>query len=92
MVWLLCGLLIIILYVTLCLFWFSEKRQTVLFSATQTQNVEDLAKISLKKSPIYVGVDDHKAVSTVEGLEQVRGRDRVRGRVRDTCTCIIMCN
>ena len=51
---------------------FSEKRQTVLFSATQTQNVDDLAKISLKKSPIYVGVDDHKEVSTVEGLEQVR--------------------
>ncbi len=75
-------------YATCVCFCFSEKRQTVLFSATQTQNVEDLAKISLKKSPIYVGVDDHKAVSTVEGLEQVRGRVRVRG----TCTCIIMCS
>jgi len=50
----------------------SEKRQTVLFSATQTRNVEDLARISLRKAPLYVGVDDHKDTSTVEGLEQVR--------------------
>ena len=49
-----------------------EKRQTMLFSATQTRNVEDLARISLKKAPLYVGVDDHKETSTVEGLEQVR--------------------
>ena len=48
-----------------------EKRQTVLFSATQTRNVEDLARISLKKAPLYVGVDDHKVTSTVDGLEQV---------------------
>ncbi len=44
---------------------------TVLFSATQTKNVEDLARISLKKAPLYVGVDDHKETATVEGLEQV---------------------
>ena len=43
----------------------------MLFSATQTRNVEDLARISLKKAPLYVGVDDHKETSTVEGLEQV---------------------
>ena len=53
------------------LFISPEKRQTMLFSATQTRNVEDLARISLKKAPLYVGVDDHKATSTVEGLEQV---------------------
>lgn len=47
------------------------KRQTVLFSATQTRNVEDLARVSLKKAPLYVGVDDHKDTSTVDGLEQV---------------------
>ena len=51
--------------------FFAEKRQTVLFSATQTRNVEDLARVSLKKAPLYVGVDDHKDTSTVEGLEQV---------------------
>ncbi len=50
---------------------FPEKRQTVLFSATQTRNVEDLARISLRKAPLYVGVDDHKDTSTVDGLEQV---------------------
>lgn len=49
----------------------SGKRQTVLFSATQTKKIEDLAKLSLKRSPLYVGVDDHKETSTVEGLEQV---------------------
>ncbi|KAG2459568.1 DDX18 helicase, partial [Polypterus senegalus] len=47
-----------------------KKRQTMLFSATQTRKVEDLARISLKKEPLYVGVDDHKETATVEGLEQ----------------------
>lgn len=50
---------------------FSERRQTMLFSATQTRKVEDLAKISLKKEPLYVGVDDNKETATVDGLEQV---------------------
>lgn len=43
----------------------------MLFSATQTRKVEDLARISLKKEPLYVGVDDNKETATVEGLEQV---------------------
>ncbi|CAN2389060.1 cellular response to estradiol stimulus [Pristimantis euphronides] len=47
-----------------------KRRQTMLFSATQTRKVEDLARISLKKEPLYVGVDDNKATATVEGLEQ----------------------
>ncbi|XP_032076376.1 ATP-dependent RNA helicase DDX18 [Thamnophis elegans] len=47
-----------------------KRRQTMLFSATQTRKVEDLARISLKKEPLYVGVDDNKETATVEGLEQ----------------------
>lgn len=43
----------------------------MLFSATQTRKVEDLARISLKKEPLYVGVDDNKDKATVDGLEQV---------------------
>jgi ATP-dependent RNA helicase DDX18/HAS1 len=43
----------------------------MLFSATQTRRTEDLAKISLKKEPLYVGVDDACDQATVEGLEQV---------------------
>jgi len=36
----------------------SEKRQTMLFSATTTKKTEDLIKVALKKEPIYVGLED----------------------------------
>ncbi|PSC68006.1 ATP-dependent RNA helicase HAS1 [Micractinium conductrix] len=47
-----------------------KDRQTMLFSATQTTKVEDLARLSFKRKPLYVGIDDSKAVATREGLEQ----------------------
>lgn len=47
-----------------------KERQTALFSATQTTKVEDLARLSFKHKPIYVGVDDSGAAATREGLEQ----------------------
>ncbi|QDZ22864.1 ATP-dependent RNA helicase [Chloropicon primus] len=47
-----------------------KDRQTCLFSATQTNKVSDLAKLSFKKSPIYVGVDDDRKESTASGIQQ----------------------
>lgn len=40
------------------------------FSATQTTKVSDLARISLKKSPLYINVDENKDKATVDLLEQ----------------------
>ncbi|KAJ1920286.1 ATP-dependent RNA helicase [Mycoemilia scoparia] len=48
----------------------NEGRQTSLFSATQTTKVEDLARISLKKGPLYINVDEKKDKATADGLEQ----------------------
>ncbi|KAF3932037.1 hypothetical protein ABW20_dc0104394 [Dactylellina cionopaga] len=47
-----------------------ENRQSMLFSATQTTKVEDLARISLRPGPLYINVDHRKEHTTVEGLEQ----------------------
>ncbi|KAL2911250.1 ATP-dependent RNA helicase [Polyrhizophydium stewartii] len=47
-----------------------SERQTMLFSATQTTKVEDLARVSLKKAPLYINVDEGKEKATAEGLEQ----------------------
>ncbi|GFR77870.1 RNA helicase [Elysia marginata] len=55
-----------------------KKRQTMLFSATPTRKTEDLARVSLKKEPFYVGVDDKKENATVEGLEQGKQKQTKR--------------
>lgn len=47
-----------------------DNRQTMLFSATQTTKVEDLARISLRPGPLYINVDYRKEYSTVDTLEQ----------------------
>lgn len=47
-----------------------RQRQTILFSATQTKKVEDLARLSMSGTPVYVGVHDESTTSTVEGLQQ----------------------
>lgn len=47
-----------------------DERQTMLFSATQTTKVEDLARISLRKGPLYINVVPESEVSTADGLEQ----------------------
>ena len=46
------------------------QRQTLLFSATQTQNIRDLAKLSLKSNPLYISTSEDSEVSTVVGVEQ----------------------
>ena len=45
------------------------RRQTLLFSATQTRDVKQLATLSLNK-PEYLGVHDNERQSTPEGLKQ----------------------
>ncbi|KAF8980706.1 ATP-dependent RNA helicase [Entomortierella lignicola] len=47
-----------------------ENRQSMLFSATQTTKVTDLARISLKAGPLYINVDEKKETATADGLEQ----------------------
>ncbi|CAK7274822.1 ATP-dependent RNA helicase [Sporothrix epigloea] len=47
-----------------------KERQTMLFSATQTQKIDDLAKVSLRANPLYLNVDEEQQYSTVDGLEQ----------------------
>ncbi|XP_048477511.1 probable ATP-dependent RNA helicase pitchoune [Plutella xylostella] len=47
-----------------------KRRQTMLFSATQTKKTEALTALAVKQEPVYVGVDDHREQATVDSLEQ----------------------
>lgn len=47
-----------------------EGRQTMLFSATQTTKVQDLARISLRPGPLYIDVHQSAETSTVATLSQ----------------------
>lgn len=44
-------------------------RQTLLFSATQTKSIKDLARLSLK-NPTYVSVDENAEIATPKNLVQ----------------------
>jgi len=47
-----------------------KNRQTLMFSATQTKNVQDIARLSCRTKPVYIGVNDDEKESTVSGVEQ----------------------
>ncbi|POY76102.1 hypothetical protein BMF94_0825 [Rhodotorula taiwanensis] len=47
-----------------------DKRQSMLFSATQTTKVTDLARMSLRPGPLYINVDTKSETSTANNLEQ----------------------
>ena len=42
----------------------------MLFSATQTREVKDLARMSFTTKPTIVAVHEERAVATADGLEQ----------------------
>lgn len=46
------------------------ERQTLLFSATQTTKVEDLARCALNRAPLYINVHEHMDAATADGLTQ----------------------
>ena len=48
-----------------------KERQTMLFSATNTKKLDDLARVSINKSKaVYVEVPDETGLATAAGLEQ----------------------
>ena len=46
-----------------------KERQTLLFSATQTRSVKDLARLSLK-DPLFISVHEHAKEITPDNLTQ----------------------
>jgi ATP-dependent RNA helicase DDX18/HAS1 len=47
-----------------------KNRQTILFSATQTKNVENLSGISFRKKPIYISIDNLFEVNSIPEIDQ----------------------
>lgn len=47
-----------------------KERQTILFSATQTEKTKALTTLAFQNYPLYIGVNDEEETSTVTGLEQ----------------------
>ena len=47
-----------------------KQRQTMLFSATNTKKVDDLARTAIDKNAVYVEVPNDTNLATAEGLEQ----------------------
>lgn len=50
--------------------YLQRDRQTILFSATQTRKVEDLARLAMRSGPVYLGVHDAAETATTDGLQQ----------------------
>ena len=48
----------------------TKNRQTALFSATQTRNVSDLARLAIQRKPVVVSAQKTAESSTVTTLEQ----------------------
>ncbi|KAG2377445.1 hypothetical protein C9374_009356 [Naegleria lovaniensis] len=49
----------------------SKGRQTLLFSATQTTKVADIARVSIKRDPVFVGIEDLNSASVASPEEGV---------------------
>jgi len=47
-----------------------KKRQTILFSATQTRNIQSLSRISFQKTPVLLEIKENRKVKKIENIDQ----------------------
>jgi len=47
-----------------------SKRQTMLFSATQTEKTQDLISLSFRSKPLFINVDRDSDVATADRIQQ----------------------